>query len=84
MNYKESEEYKIKSKLILDGKKSGRGQTLNELENYFISLEKLKLSLKKFGYKSQSELNNLNKKNDEIGVVIGKNLRGLNEPSENK
>lgn len=73
LNYKESEEYKIKSKLILNGKKSGRGQTLNELENYFISLEKLKLSLKEFGYKSQMELNNFNKKNDEIGVVVGKN-----------
>jgi len=73
LNYKESEEYKIKSKLILDGKKTGRGQTLNELDDYFISLEKLKLSLKKFGYKSQSELSNSNKKDDEIGVVIGKN-----------
>ena len=46
---------------------------MNELENYFISLEKLKLSLKEFGYKSQMELNNFNKKNDEIGVVVGKN-----------
>ena len=38
-----------------------------------MSLDKLKVSLKNFGYRSQIELNNTNKKNDEIGVVIGKN-----------
>ena len=72
INYKQSEEYINKVKLILDGKNSGRGRTLEELDEYFISLDNLKLSLKKFGYKSQTELNN-RKKNDEIGVVIGKN-----------
>ena len=72
-DYKESEEYKIKAESILDGKKTGRGENLTELSNYFISLDKLKISLNQFGYKSQIELNNTNKKNDEIGVVIGSN-----------
>ncbi len=72
ISYKESEEYIKKLNLILDGKNSGRGQTLKELDEYFMSLNNLKSSLKKYGYKSQTELNN-NKKNDEIGVVIGKN-----------
>ena len=72
-DYKQSEEYKNKAKLILDGKTSGRGQTLKDLDDYFMSLDKLKVSLKNFGYRSQIELNNTNKKNDEIGVVIGKN-----------
>ena len=71
-DYSECEEYKIKSKLILNGKKSGRGASLIELNDYFKSLDKLKNSLNQFGYKSQLELNN-NKKNDEIGVVIGSN-----------
>jgi len=71
-DFTECEEYKIKSKLILNGKTSGRGQNLVELNDYFKSLDKLKDSLNQFGYKSQLELNN-NKKNDEIGVVIGSN-----------
>ena len=73
ISYKQCEEYNNKVRLINDGKKSGRGQTLKELDNYFISLDNLKESLKNFGYKSQTELNNASKKNDEIGVVIGKN-----------
>ena len=73
IDYKQCEEYNIKANLILDGKKSGRGQTLEELDKYFLSLDNLKESLKKFGYKSQTELDNTIKKNDEIGVVIGKN-----------
>ena len=73
INYKQSEEYKIKLNLINDGKKSGRGKNLEELNNYFLSLDIIKNSLKKFGYKSQIELNNFEKANDEIGVVIGKN-----------
>tara|TARA_B100000902_G_scaffold371245_1_gene397102 strand:- start:213 stop:890 length:678 start_codon:yes stop_codon:yes gene_type:complete len=72
INYKKSEEYINKVNLIHDGKNSGRGQTLEELEEYFVSLNNLKLSLEKFGYKSQIELNN-SKTDDEIGVVIGKN-----------
>ena len=43
-----------------------------ELNDYFESLDNLKNSLNQFGYKSQVELNN-NKKNDEIGIVIGSN-----------
>ena len=73
IDYKQCEEYNMKAKLILDGKESGRGQTLEELDKYFLSLDNLKESLKKFGYKSQTELDNTIKKNDEIGVVIGKN-----------
>tara|TARA_B100001093_G_scaffold379658_1_gene365012 strand:- start:37 stop:717 length:681 start_codon:yes stop_codon:yes gene_type:complete len=73
ISYKQCEEYNNKVRLINDGKKSGRGQTLKELDDYFISLDNLKESLKNFGYKSQTELNNTSKKNDEIGVVIGKN-----------
>ena len=72
-DYKECEEYKIKAELILNGKKSGRGESLAELNDYFNSLDKLKISLKQFGYKSQLELNNNSKKYDEIGVVIGGN-----------
>ena len=72
-NYNECEEYMIKSRLIFDGKKSGRGENLTELNNYFNSIDKLKNSLDQFGYKSQLELNN-NKKNDESGVVIGRHL----------
>lgn len=37
-----------------------------------MSLDKLKNSLEQLGYKGQIEFNNL-KKNDKIGVVIGKN-----------
>ena len=73
ISYKQCEEYNNKATLINDGKKSGRGQTLKELDDYFISLDNLKEALKNFGYKSQTELNNTSKKNDEIGVVIGKN-----------
>jgi hypothetical protein len=72
-DYKESEEYKKKAKLILNGKKAGRGENLVELNEYFKSLDNLKNSLNQFGYKSQLELNNNNKENDEIGVVIGSN-----------
>ena len=71
--YNECEEYKKKAKLILDGKKAGRGNNLVDLDNYFKSLDKLKISINQFGYKSQLELNKKNKKNDEIGVVIGSN-----------
>jgi hypothetical protein len=71
-DYRECEEYKIKSKMILNGNKSGRGESLTELNDYFKSLDELKNSLNQFGYKSQLELNN-NKKNDEIGIVIGSN-----------
>jgi hypothetical protein len=62
INYSQSEEYKIKSKLILEGKRSGRGNNLYELDNYFMSLDKLKNSLEQLGYKSQIELKNLKKK----------------------
>tara|TARA_B100001057_G_scaffold323142_1_gene323373 strand:+ start:1437 stop:2108 length:672 start_codon:yes stop_codon:yes gene_type:complete len=72
-NFRESEEYKIKSKLILDGIKTGRAKNLIELDDYFESIDKLKKSLDSFGYKSQIDLKNINKKNDEIGVVIGSN-----------
>ena len=71
-DYSDCEEYKVKSKLILNGKQSGRGGSITELNDYFKSLDKLKNSLIQLGYKSQHELNN-NKKNDEIGVVIGSN-----------
>ena len=73
-NYRECEEYKIKSKSILEGKKVGRANSLEELDDYFESIENLKNSINKFGYKSQIDLNNINKKNDEIGVVIGRNF----------
>ncbi len=73
LDYTECEEYKIKSKLIQLGKSSGRGKDLNELDEYFKSLDALKDSLKTYGYKSQIELNNSTKVNDEIGVVIGSN-----------
>ncbi len=73
LDYTECEEYKIKSKLIQLGKSSGRGKDLNELDEYFKSLDALKDSLNTYGYKSQIELNNSTKVNDEIGVVIGSN-----------
>ena len=71
-NYTESDEFRIKSKQILLGKKTPRGNNLTELKKYFKSLDKLKNSLNKFGYKSQQNLKNKNI-NDEIGVVIGRN-----------
>ena len=73
LDYTECEEYKIKSKLVQLGKNSGRGKDLNDLDDYFKSLDVLKDSLKTRGYKSQIELNNSAKVNDEIGVVIGSN-----------
>lgn len=73
-DYRECEEYKIKSKSILEGKKIGRANNIKELDDYFVSIENLKNSLNSFGYKSQIDLNNINKKNDEIGVVIGRNF----------
>jgi len=71
-NYTECDEFIIKSKQILLGKKTPRGNNLTELKKYFKSLNKLKNSLNKFGYKSQQNLKNKNI-NDEIGVVIGRN-----------
>ena len=69
-NFKECEEYKKKAELIMNGKKTTRANNMFELDNYFQSLESLKNNLDKYGYKSQMELQNDNKKNDEIGVVI--------------
>ena len=60
--------------MILEEGKSGRGKSLSELNDYFKSLDELKTSLNQYGYKSQLELKNDNKKNDEIGVVIGSNF----------
>ena len=71
-SYNECDEYKIKSKQILDGRRTPRGNSLDELKKYFKSLDKLKISLRKLGYKSQRDLKNKNE-NDEIGVVIGRN-----------
>ena len=73
-NFKDCDEYKVKAKLISEEGKSGRGESLNELNEYFKSLDKLKISLSQNGYKSQLELKNDSKKNDEIGVVIGSNF----------
>ena len=50
--------------------KTARANNMLELDNYFQSLESLKNNLDKYGYKDQIELQNDNKKNDEIGVVI--------------
>lgn len=71
-NFKECEEYRIKTDLILKGKKTGRANNMFELDNYFKSLETLKNNLNKYGYKNQIELKNDDKKNDEIGVVINR------------
>lgn len=73
INFRQCEEYIIKANLINEGKNSGRGKTIKELDDYFLSLDNLRKSLEKFGYKNQTELNNVSKKNDEIGVAIGKN-----------
>ena len=73
-DFKECNEYKVKAKLILEEGKSGRGKNLSELDDYFKSLDELKTSLSLNGYKSQLELKNNNKKNDETGVVIGSNF----------
>ena len=73
-DFTECNEYKVKAKLILEEGKSGRGKSLSELNDYFKSLDELKTSLNQYGYKSQLELKNNNKKNDEIGVVIGSNF----------
>ena len=71
-NYTKCDEFKFKSKQLLIGKKNPRGNNLIELKKYFKSLDRLKNSLNKFGYKSQQNLKNKNK-NDEVGVVIGRN-----------
>ena len=82
INYKRSDEFLNKLQQIKDGKKYIRFKNINNLNNYFLSLDRLKDSLKKNGYLSQTKLKNkrkynkiLNKKygEDEIGVVIGRN-----------
>lgn len=69
--YKNTDEYKYKSKLIKKGIITARGKTIDELDKYFLSLQSLKESIKNFGYLSQVQLKSKNK-NDEIGVVIGR------------
>ena len=70
IDYEKCDEFIKKDKFLLEGKKTARASNINELKNYFKSLDNLKDNLKKFGYKSQLELKNNNKVNDEIGVVI--------------
>lgn len=71
--YYQSDEYKHKSKIILSGKKTDRGQkSISDLKKYFKLLNNLKLSLKRNGYLNQSQLKDGNI-NDEIGVVVGRN-----------
>jgi hypothetical protein len=70
IDYEQCDEYKKKAKLLLEGKKTARAHNIDELKNYFKSLDNLKDNLKKFGYKSQLELENNTRVNDEIGVVI--------------
>jgi hypothetical protein len=71
--YTDCDEFKIKAKLLLNEKKSSRAQNMQELHDYFKSIDILKSSLlKKSGYKSQAELGS-DYINDEIGVVISKN-----------
>ncbi len=72
INFKKSDEYKFKLQQIKSGKTTARGKTINQLDDYFASLNNLKNSLKKRGYLSQSQLSSV-RKNDEIGVVIGRN-----------
>jgi hypothetical protein len=71
-----------KSKQIKSGKKISRVKNIHELNNYFLSLDRLKNSLKKNGYLSQTKLNDKRKNHeflkkkygdDEIGVIIGRN-----------
>ena len=69
--YKDSDEYKYKSKLIKKGIITARGKTIDELDKYFLSLHDLKESMKSLGYLSQIQLKSKNE-NDEIGVVIGR------------
>ena len=82
ISYKKSDEFLKKLQLINDGKKKLRVKNINDLNNYFLSLDRLKDSLKKNGYLSQTKLKNKRKYNkilkekygeDEIGVVIGRN-----------
>ena len=82
LNFKKSDEYIYKSKQIKSGKKISRVKNIDELNNYFLSLDHLKNSLKKNGYLSQTKLNDKRKNHeflkkkygdDEIGVIIGRN-----------
>lgn len=82
ISYKKSDEFLNKLQEIKDGKKYTRLKNINNLNNYFLSLDRLKDSLKKNGYLSQTKLKNKRKNNkilkekygeDEIGVVIGRN-----------
>ena len=80
--YKKSDEYIYKSNQIKNGKKISRVKNIHELNNYFLSLDNLKNSLKKNGYLSQTKLKDKRKNHeilkekygdDEIGVIIGRN-----------
>ena len=82
ISYKKSDEFLNKLQQIKDGKKYIRFKNINSLNNYFLSLDRLKDSLKKKGYLSQTKLKNKRKYDkilkekfgeDEIGVVIGRN-----------
>ena len=82
ISYKKSDEFLNKLQQIKDGKKYTRLKNVNNLNNYFLSLDRLKDSLKKNGYLSQTKLKNKRKYDkilkekfgeDEIGVVIGRN-----------
>jgi len=47
VHYKRSDEYLFKSKQIKNGKNISRVKNIHELNNYFLSLDRLKNSLKK-------------------------------------
>ena len=49
INYKKSDEFLKKLQQIKDGKKKLRVKNINDLNNYFLSLDRLKDSLKKNG-----------------------------------
>ena len=71
INFKQSDEYKQKLNNLRKFGITARGhKSIDELDLYFMSLQKLYKKMKIIGYKSQKQLNN-KKIGDEIGVFLG-------------
>lgn len=79
-NYYECDEYQHLASKIKKTGSSPRGNSIEELNNYFLNLLKLKKKLETEGYKIQKQLSG--KKYDEIGVFIDR-FGNLIKPEDN-
>lgn len=70
LDYRKCDEYLEKKELIQNTGHSARGKTIEELDQYFEDLIKLKTSIEKDGYKTQKELGR--EGGDEIGIFLGR------------